>query len=86
MALQVRSDALTRLIDPAAELTLLGGRFEFSEGPVWSARENRLYFHDIPGDTRWRWSGEEGARRARRRSRATAWPTTSTATCSCASR
>ena len=38
MALQVRSEALTRLIDPAVEPTLLGGRFEFSEGPVWSAR------------------------------------------------
>jgi len=61
MALQVRSEeALTRLIDPAAEPTLLGGRFEFSEGPVWSAREGRLYFHDIPGDARWRWSEGEG--------------------------
>jgi gluconolactonase len=61
MALQVRSEAaLTRLIDPAAEPALLGGRFEFSEGPVWNARENRLYFHDIPGDARWRWSADEG--------------------------
>ena len=49
MALQVRSEeALTRLIDPAAEPHCSGAGYEFTEGPVWSARESRLYFQRHP--------------------------------------
>jgi gluconolactonase len=54
------------LIDPAAELTLLGSGYEFSEGPVWNASERCLYFSDIPGDVRWRWSEERGLEEAAR--------------------
>jgi gluconolactonase len=52
--------SLDTLIDPAAELTCLGTGYEFTEGPVWVPRERCLYFSDIPGDTRWRWSEERG--------------------------
>ena len=48
------------LVDPQAELTLLGSGFVFTEGPVWSVDEQCLYFSDIPGDTRHRWSAERG--------------------------
>jgi gluconolactonase len=60
MAAQTRSAALSALIDPAAELTCLGTGYEFTEGPIWAPREQCLYFSDIPGDTRWRWSEERG--------------------------
>jgi gluconolactonase len=53
------SAALASLIDPAAELRCIGTGYQFTEGPVWNAAEGCLYFSDIPGDTRWRWS--EGA-------------------------
>jgi gluconolactonase len=48
--------AFDELVDPAVELTRLGEGYQFSEGPVWSPHERCLYFSDIPGDTRWRWS------------------------------
>jgi gluconolactonase len=54
------SRALASLIDPAAELRRIGSGYQFTEGPVWNAAEGCLYFSDIPGDTRWRWSESTG--------------------------
>jgi gluconolactonase len=51
---------LDELIDPGAHLTQIGSGYEFTEGPVWVAAEQCLYFSDIPGDTRWRWTEERG--------------------------
>ncbi len=56
----VDAPEFSELIDPEAELTLLGSGYEFSEGPVWNPREQCLYFSDIPGDARWRWSEQSG--------------------------
>jgi gluconolactonase len=53
-------DSFADLIDPAATLTKLGGGYKFTEGPVWSTREDCLYFSDIPSDDRWRWSAARG--------------------------
>jgi gluconolactonase len=61
MAVQVKSPALEAVIDPLAELTRVADGFQFTEGPVWNAAEEALYFSDIPADTRWRWSAERGA-------------------------
>jgi gluconolactonase len=52
---------LDQLIDPAAQMTCVATGFQFTEGPVWSTAEDCLYFSDIPGDTRWRWSADRGA-------------------------
>jgi len=52
--------AFASLIDPAAELRCIGSGYQFTEGPVWNAAESCLYFSDIPGDTRWRWSEADG--------------------------
>jgi gluconolactonase len=60
MAVEVRSASLSSLIDPAAELSCVGGGFAFTEGPVWSRAEECLYFSDIPRDGRWRWSERAG--------------------------
>jgi gluconolactonase len=54
------TSGLGQLIDPDAELTCLGAGYEFTEGPVWVAAEQALYFSDIPGDTRWRFTEERG--------------------------
>lgn len=51
---------LADLIDPGAELKLLGSGYWFTEGPVWNATEGCLYFSDIPSDVRYRWSEADG--------------------------
>jgi sugar lactone lactonase YvrE len=60
MANQVEAPAFAELVDPQAEMTLIGSGYQFSEGPVWSPRDQCLYFSDIPGDARWRWSDADG--------------------------
>jgi gluconolactonase len=52
--------ALETLVDPDARLSKLATLGTFTEGPVWSPRENCLYFSEIPADTRWRWTEERG--------------------------
>lgn len=56
---------LDGLIPPGAELQRLGDGFQFTEGPVWSTGDQALYFSDIPGDTRWRWTPSGGMEVAR---------------------
>jgi gluconolactonase len=51
---------LEALVDLDAELTLIGSGYVFSEGPVWSVAEQCLYFSDIPGDKRFRWTEAAG--------------------------
>src|SRR5262245_52712930 len=60
MVVDVDTTAFEALIDPNAALTLLGSGYQFTEGPVWNQREQKLYFSDIPGDARWRWSDAAG--------------------------
>jgi gluconolactonase len=60
MTVQVDLAPFEELVDPAEELTCLGRGYQFTEGPVWSPRERSLYFSDIPGDARWRWSEQDG--------------------------
>jgi len=60
MIVEVDTPAFEELIDPAAELTVLGSGYQFTEGPVWNPRDKSLYFSDIPGDTRWRWNERSG--------------------------
>jgi gluconolactonase len=60
MSVLVDSPALQELIDPAAPLACLGSGYQFTEGPAWSPRDGCLYFSDIPGDARWRWSESGG--------------------------
>lgn len=60
MTVEVLAPAMQTLIDPNAELVSLGGEFIFTEGPVWNPGDQCLYFSDIPGDARWRWSDNNG--------------------------
>jgi len=45
--------------DPPA-LTSIGSGYQFTEGPVWSTAEQALFFSDIPGDARWRFTEQGG--------------------------
>ncbi|MEM8484682.1 MAG: SMP-30/gluconolactonase/LRE family protein [Bacteroidota bacterium] len=52
--------ALDALIDVDAPLEVLAEGFEWSEGPVWVAAENHVLFTDIPRNTIYQWSEDEG--------------------------
>jgi gluconolactonase len=48
------------LVSAHATLTKVGSGYVFTEGPVWSVAEQCLYFSDIPGDKRFRWTTSAG--------------------------
>jgi gluconolactonase len=50
----------TDLVSIDAELTQIGSGYVFTEGPAWSIAEQALYFSDIPGDKRFRWTRAGG--------------------------
>jgi gluconolactonase len=60
MVVEADVPAFERLVNPGAELTCIGQGYQFSEGPVWDPRSQQLFFSDLPGDARWRWSAEHG--------------------------
>jgi gluconolactonase len=60
MSVSMRSDALRELIDENAEVEQVATGFTFTEGPIWNAEEQALYFSDMPGDVRRRWSEADG--------------------------
>jgi gluconolactonase len=66
VAVNVKSDALRELVDENAEVVRLATGFTFTEGPVWNADEQALYFSDMPGDVRRRWSAADGVREVMR--------------------
>jgi gluconolactonase len=55
-----QSVRLSDLVEAGARVEKLGGGFSFTEGPVWNPVERRLYFSDLMGDARWRWSAASG--------------------------
>ncbi len=57
---EVNDSEILRLVDRDARVEQLGTGFRFSEGPIWNQREQRLYFSDMPGDVRRRWSEADG--------------------------
>src|SRR5437870_12324318 len=60
MAINAQSNKLFELIDREDKLERLATGFVFTEGPIWNATEACLYFSDMPGDTRRRWSEADG--------------------------
>jgi gluconolactonase len=60
MGIEVKSDKLTELVDPGAEVERVATGFTFTEGPIWNHAEGYLLFSDMPGDVRRRWSESGG--------------------------
>jgi gluconolactonase len=48
------------LFPPDAKLERIATGFQFTEGPLWNAREGCLYFSDILGNRIYRWSPRGG--------------------------
>jgi len=60
VAVDVRSEKLTELVDPGVEVEQLGAGFTFTEGPIWHPTEHFLLFSDMPGDVRRKWTPDGG--------------------------
>jgi gluconolactonase len=56
--LLVRASKLYDLV--GGEMQKLAGGFIFTEGPIWNQAEKCLFFSDMPGDVRRRWSESGG--------------------------
>src|SRR5687767_9516859 len=57
---EVNDPGLLRLVERQAPVEQLCTGFRFAEGPIWNQAEQCLYFSDMPGDVRRRWSGKDG--------------------------
>ena len=66
MGVQINVAALEDLVDPNAEVEQVATGFIFTEGPIWNAQERALYFSDMPGDVRRRWSEADGVQEVMR--------------------
>jgi sugar lactone lactonase YvrE len=56
----VLDDRLRALVDPAAAAEQIASGCVFTEGPLWSHKENRLTFSDVRGNTMYRWTEAGG--------------------------
>jgi gluconolactonase len=63
---EVKSPAILQLIDTDTPVEKLCTGFWFTEGPIWNPREQCLYFSDMPGDVRRRWSAADGVSEVRK--------------------
>jgi len=52
--------ALDQLISSGTEVEVLAEGFDWTEGPLWLAHEKKLIFSDIPPNTIYSWSPEDG--------------------------
>jgi gluconolactonase len=55
--------ALDALLDTTAKIEVLGGGFDWSEGPVWDPKNSRVLFSDIPKNMVWSWNATEGLKK-----------------------
>jgi gluconolactonase len=60
VAVDIKSEKLTELVDPNVEIERLATGFTFTEGPIWHPTEHHLLFSDMPGDVRRKWSADGG--------------------------
>jgi len=63
---EVKSPEMLNLIDANAVVEQICTGFWFTEGPIWNAKAQCLYFSDMPGDVRRRWSAADGVKEIRR--------------------
>jgi gluconolactonase len=59
-AVDINDPELLHLIERDAPIERICTGFRFSEGPIWNAREECLYFSDMPSDVRRRWTERDG--------------------------
>ncbi len=60
MNIDIRDDEVLNLVDADAHVEKLGTGCQFTEGPVWSSKEEFLLFSDIPANQMKKWTPESG--------------------------
>lgn len=53
--------ALDKIISADASIEIIAEGYEWSEGPVWVGSQNMLLFSDVPMNTVYKWTEENGA-------------------------
>lgn len=48
------------ILPPMAKAEVIVNKLQFSEGPLWLKKENRLIFSDVPANTKYSWKKDEG--------------------------
>ena len=56
----VNNDIIYKVIPENARVEILGEGFEWAEGPLWLAKQQKLLFSDIPQNTVFEWSEKGG--------------------------
>jgi len=59
-SIEVLDPALEKLISPDAPIEVLASGFNWSEGPAWDKKNERLLFSDVPENTVFQWSKKDG--------------------------
>lgn len=59
--IQRNDPALDQLIAPDATIQKLAEGYDWSEGPVWLAKQKMVLFSDVPRNTVYSWSEKDGA-------------------------
>lgn len=54
-------DSLDEIVSPDAQIEILADGFDWSEGPLWIEAHNMLLFSDVPRNTIYKWTEENGA-------------------------
>lgn len=57
---KVWDEALSEIISTDAVIEFLAAGFQWSEGPAWDKKRQRLYFSDVPQNKAYVWSESEG--------------------------
>jgi len=57
---EILDDAFNAILASDSKLRPVADGFTFTEGPMWWAARGCLVFSDIPGDTVYRWTADEG--------------------------
>jgi len=60
MTVEVLDDRMRQWVGDSARARLLAEGFDWSEGPVWLENEKKLLFSDVPVNTVYAWSEQEG--------------------------
>lgn len=59
-AIIMNSPELSNIIPDLVQVEILGEGFEWTEGPLWLEKENKLIFSDIPKNTVFEWTEKSG--------------------------
>lgn len=62
VALIVNNPDLLKIIPNQLEVEILGNNFEWAEGPLWLAEQQKLLFSDIPPNVVYEWTEDGGVK------------------------